>query len=79
MNRPCLPMNRPRKYSMVLVTLFAAPIGPNMPAGEHDNYVWHERLGQQQTLATIPSNGKTAVTFEFHQCGSDYEHREQES
>jgi plastocyanin len=43
----------------------------NVPAGEHDISVWHERLGQLQTHVTVPSNGEAVVTFEFRQDGAD--------
>lgn len=57
---------------MLLVTLFAALIVPTIPAGEHDLYVWHERLDQLRAHATVPSNGTASVTFEFRQDGIDY-------
>jgi hypothetical protein len=44
----------------------------NVPASEHNSSVRHERLGQQQAHATVPLNGEAAVTFEFHQDGTDY-------
>ena len=47
----------------------------NVPAGEHDISVWHERLGQLQAHVTVPSNGEAAVTFEFRQDGTDYGRR----
>jgi plastocyanin len=43
----------------------------NVPAGEHNISVWHERLGQLQAHVTVPSNGEAAVTFEFRQDGAD--------
>lgn len=47
----------------------------NVPAGERDISVWHERLGQLQAHVTVPSNGEAAVTFEFRQDGTDYGRR----
>ena len=47
----------------------------DVPAGEHDISVWHERLGQLQAHVTVPSNGEAAVTFEFRQDGTDYGRR----
>ena len=44
----------------------------NVPAGEHDISVWHERLGQMRAHVTVPSNGEAAVTFEFRRDGTDY-------
>lgn len=44
----------------------------NVPAGEHDISVWHERLGQLQAHVTVPPNGEAAVTFEFRQDGTGY-------
>ena len=43
----------------------------NVPAGEHDLSIWHERLGQLHAHVTVPSNGEASVTFEFHQDGTD--------
>jgi plastocyanin len=44
----------------------------NVPAGEHDISVWHERLGQLRAHVTVPPNGEVAATFEFHQDGADH-------
>jgi len=44
----------------------------NVPAGEHDISVWHERLGQLEAHVTVPPNGETAVSFEFHEDGTDH-------
>ena len=44
----------------------------NVPAGEHNSFVRHERLGQQQAHVTVPLNGEAVVTFEFRQDGTDY-------
>jgi len=44
----------------------------NVPAGEHDISVWHERLGQLQAHVTVPPNGEAAVSFEFHEDGTDH-------
>jgi plastocyanin len=38
----------------------------NVPAGEHDISVWHEQLGQLRAHVTVPTNGSTTVTVEFH-------------
>jgi|CXWL01.1.fsa_nt_gi plastocyanin len=43
----------------------------NVPPGEHNISVWHERLGQLQAHVTVPSNGEAVVTFEFRQDGAD--------
>jgi plastocyanin len=47
----------------------------NVPAGEHDISVWHERLGQLQAHVTVPPNGEVAVSFEFHEDGTDHGRR----
>ena len=44
----------------------------NVPAGKHDISVWHERLGQLRAHVTVPSNGEAAVTFMFHEDGTDH-------
>jgi len=64
MNRPCpyLGVTDGSRYIRIL----------NVPAGEHNSSVRHERLGQQRAHVTVPLNGEAAVTFEFHQDGPDY-------
>lgn len=47
----------------------------NVPAGEHDISVWHERLGQLQAHVTVPPNGEVAISFEFHEDGTDHGRR----
>ncbi len=42
----------------------------DVPAGEHDISVWHERLGQLQAHVTVPPNGEATATFEFHEDGA---------
>jgi len=71
MNRPC-PYFRVTDGSGDIRIL-------NVPAGKRNSSVRHERLDQQQAQVTVPLNRETAVTFEFRQYGSDYEHRERVS
>lgn len=47
----------------------------DVPAGEHDISVWHERLGQLQTHVTVPPNGEATATFEFHEDGTGHGRR----
>ncbi len=47
----------------------------NVPAGEHDISVWHERLGQLQAHVTVPPNGEVTTTFEFHEDGTSHSRR----
>jgi plastocyanin len=47
----------------------------NVPAGEHDISVWHERLGQLQAHVTVPPNGEVAITFKFYEDGTDHGRR----
>lgn len=43
----------------------------NVPAGDQDTSVWHDRLGQLQAHVTVPSKGEAVDTFEFRQDGAD--------
>ncbi len=43
----------------------------NVPAGDHEVWVWHESLGQLRARVTVPPNGDATVTFEFPGSGSD--------
>lgn len=47
----------------------------NVPAGEHEISVWHERLGQLRAHVTVPPNGEATTTFEFHEDGTDHGRR----
>ena len=47
----------------------------DVPAGERDISVWHERLGQLRTRVTVPPNGEATATFEFHEAGTDHDRR----
>jgi hypothetical protein len=44
----------------------------DVPAGEHDISVWHESLGRLQAHVIVPSNGEAAVTFTFHEDGTNH-------
>jgi plastocyanin len=47
----------------------------NVPAGQHDISVWHERLGQLQAHVSVPSNREAAARFEFREDGTGHGHR----
>ena len=44
----------------------------NVPVGEHDISVWHESLGRLRAHVIVPSNGEAAVTFTFHEEGTNH-------
>ena len=47
----------------------------NVPAGQHDISVWHERLGQLQAHVSVPPNGEATARFEFREDGTSHGHR----